>query len=323
MNNNLNNNENPIFPNPNNNIQPNNMIEPNQPLPNNNIQQMNQPNVVPQQQASVQPQPNSINNTEPMNTQTNVIEPIPQPNNVDNNQPPQNIGQQPVNIPNNNPNKKSKKTLLIIILIILILLAIALTVFFITGKNSNNTENNTQETEKIETSDNTAKEEAEDNNDSTLLTGTYNVPLEDIYIDVPGLNKIESGYSRIFMENESKYVAFTCLYEETGTDAKNAFEITFNKFLNNISSLHYIEGIKEVEHWETTINGIDTYVIKGTVNSGSVIPYESYIYGYSFVFGGYPTSIFGVVMDEDQPQEDIDNITEIVDAMMKTVRSEE
>lgn len=37
----------------------------------------------------------------------------------------------------------------------------------------------------------------------------------------------------------------------------------------------------------------------------------------------YPCAIIGVVSDLDQPQEEIDELTAIVDAMMESVRNEQ
>ena len=36
--------------------------------------------------------------------------------------------------------------------------------------------------------------------DNKLLTGTYKVPLQKIYVDTPDFNLIEEGYTRIFFD---------------------------------------------------------------------------------------------------------------------------
>lgn len=172
------------------------------------------------------------------------------------------------------------------------------------------------------------KEDIEDNSSHSdektenILTGTYNVPLQDIYVDTPAYNMIEAGYSRLFMVNDVKYVAFTCLYKESETDAKVAFQTTFNKLKDNLHGYHQLQSLNEVEEQNVTVNDIATYKIQGTANCGKENPYNAYIYGYSFVYQGFPCSIVGVVEDREQLQSDIDEITEVVDAMMKSVRSE-
>lgn len=181
-----------------------------------------------------------------------------------------------------------------------------------------NIESVVEETEDDETED----EKEEKNEENKLLSGVYQVPLEEVYIDIPAFNMIESGYSTLFMINDLKYVAFTCLYNEVGTSGEDAFQETFNKLKDNLHGYHQVNELNEVEENNVNVNGIETYCIKGTVNCGTENKYDAYIYGYSFVFGGYPCSIIGVVEDKAQTQDDIDNITEIVDAMMKSVRSE-
>lgn len=168
----------------------------------------------------------------------------------------------------------------------------------------------------------TEDEKEEKKEENKLLSGVYQVPLEEVYIDTPAFNMIESGYSTLFMINDLKYVAFTCLYNEVGTSGEDAFQETFNKLKDNLRGYHQINELNEVEENNVNVNGIETYCIKGIVNCGTENKYDAYIYGYSFVFGGYPCSIIGVVEDKTQTQDDIDNITEIVDAMMKSVRSE-
>lgn len=181
-----------------------------------------------------------------------------------------------------------------------------------------------QETKKEDSTTNQDEviEKEDKEEEISILSGTYKVPLQDIYIDTPAYGMIESGYSRLFMVNDIKYTAFTCLYNESGTDAKAAFEITFNKLKDNLHGYHQIQYLNEVEEQNITVNGIDTYRIKGTVKCGKENPYDAYIYGYSFVYQGYPCSIVGIVEDRDQLQADIDEITEVVDAMMNSVRSE-
>ena len=78
---------------------------------------------------------------------------------------------------------------------------------------------------------------------------------------------------------------------------------------------------------EVTINDISTYRFKGLLNCALDISnrdnsYDAYAFGYSFIMDGIPCSIIGSIINQEQAQTDIDEITAIVDAMIKTLRSE-
>ena len=282
--------------------------------------QMSQPVVMPEmnnQPTMEQPQttiqPNVLNNQ-------NVINPVNTETNNQNNTPVNDI----------KPPKKKSSFLTVVLVIIALGASFVAGIYiynnFLTEKDTNNTgtgdgDTNILNNEQVDEQENT-NEDADESDEASLLTGTYKVPLQEIYVDTPAFNMIESGFSRLFMVNDEKYATFTCLYEETGTNAKEAFTTTFDKLKENLFGYHQVNELNEVEESNVNVNGIETYSIKGTVNCGTENKYDAYIYGYSFVFGGYPTSIIGIVEDQAQAQEDIDEITSIVDAMMKSVRSE-
>lgn len=207
----------------------------------------------------------------------------------------------------------------------IVLITVLVSLFWLIGGCTSNPQKEENNDNVVIKEDKEEKEDVKDEptqDESKILAGTYKVPLQEIYVDTPAFNMIESGFSRLFMVNDEKYTTFTCLYEETGTNAKEAFKTTFDKLKENLFGYHQVNELNEVQESNANVNGIETYCIKGTVNCGTENKYDAYIYGYSFVFGGYPCSIIGVVEDKAQAQEDIDNITEIVDAMMKSVRSE-
>ena len=77
------------------------------------------------------------------------------------------------------------------------------------------------------------------------------------------------------------------------------------------------------EDEETTINGIDMYLFEGTINYGTDTKFDGYAKGCAFVLDGIPCEIVGSVIDKSQSQELIDEISEIVDEMTQTVRSED
>ena len=181
-----------------------------------------------------------------------------------------------------------------------------------TGKKTTATQTNVKQSEKTT-----------ENEDVGLLNGTYNVPLEDIYIDAPRYNMINEGYTQVFLDNDKKYFAFTCMNDDTATDEKDAFDKTFPFFQNNISDEQDVNSLKDVTNEEVVVNSIPTIRTKGTISAGRHPVYDAFYYGYSFVFNGYPCLVCGAVIDESQPQSEIDEIIETVDAMMKTVRDHE
>ncbi len=209
-------------------------------------------------------------------------------------------------------------------LVILIVFAVFLFVTACGKKQEGTSENSNVEKQNEIVDENLANDEDDEIKEETsILSGTYKVPLQNIYIDTPAFNKIESAYSELFMVNDSRYVAFTCLYEESGTNAENAFKTTFDNLKDYLRGYHQVNFLNEVEAKSIEVNSISTYCITGTVNCGTEDIYDAYIYGYSFVFQGYPCSIIGIVEDKAQLQTDINEITEIVDAMMESVRSEQ
>lgn len=166
------------------------------------------------------------------------------------------------------------------------------------------------------------EQETEAAGTSELLVSTYRVPLEDIYIDVPAYKEIERGYSETFLDGETKYVAFTCLFMEQGTDIQSAHEMTFDRFMQNLDAYHHIEGFIEIEGENVVVNGTEAYNFEGTVTAGRSPAYEAYAYGYSFIYNGYPTGLIGIVKDSSQPEEEKAELKIVVDAMMESLRRE-
>lgn len=168
----------------------------------------------------------------------------------------------------------------------------------------------------------TAEEAQVSTAENGLLPYTYQVPFNEIYIDVPPYVLLEEGYSNIYWDNDVKYAAFTCLYHETAADLQDSYEQNCTEFLFNIHDDHCVNEIDKVTKEEVTVNGIDTIRLQGTANCGRETLYDAYIYGYAFIINEHPCSIIGVVKDVSQPQQEIDSVTELVDAMMATVRNE-
>ncbi len=155
-----------------------------------------------------------------------------------------------------------------------------------------------------------------------LLPETYSLPLYNIYVDVPSFHRIECGFTMLFKENDTSAVSFNCERFETAEDAKAAFDITFPECVNDISSHSQLTGIKEVISEENTeVNGIPVYHVKAKATCGRISEYEGFADCYAFVFEGLPCCIVGAVTDTEPTESGKNGISEIVDAMMKTVRN--
>lgn len=226
-------------------------------------------------------------------------------------------------------NKNGISLIILVLIVVLVIVVGAVTVVLLTNKDNNgSSENNTDLNTPInqnqaETNTNKPNANVEENNSSknNKLTSTYKVPLQKIYIDVPNYNLIEEGYTRIFWNKGISYVTFTCLYEDTASIVSEAHTKTFQTFVQNVQDHHFVNELGKVKEKNITVNGIDTYNYEGVVSAGRNPIYNAYTYGYSFIYNGFPCAIIGVVRDEDQPQSEINNVKEIVDAMMKTVRN--
>ncbi|MBQ3196171.1 MAG: hypothetical protein IJB65_06870 [Clostridia bacterium] len=161
---------------------------------------------------------------------------------------------------------------------------------------------------------------SEEESKSELLTGTLKMPTVDVYVDTPGYNCIEEGYTRIFFHSGKKYITFTCLYIDTASSLSECHDKMIPTFMNSVSDHHLVNELGETTDKTLEVNGIETYNFEGVLNAGEIPVYDAYIYGYSFIFQGYPCSIIGVVTDESQPEEEKELVKDIVDEMMTTVR---
>ena len=176
-----------------------------------------------------------------------------------------------------------------------------------------------QQSESTNTPDDTKNQGT--NTEKSLLSGTYKVARKDIYVDIPDFNAIEEGYTQIYLDGSTKYVAFTCHKAETAENVEEAHTKAFECFKSGIDSHYHINDETSLQIADTTINSIAVKQFEGTVSAGRNPVYNAYTYGYSFVYDGMPCSIIGVVMDETQPDAEKQLVKQIVDEMMKTVRN--
>ena len=157
------------------------------------------------------------------------------------------------------------------------------------------------------------------------LPSTYQVPMRDIYIDTPNYQEIMQGFTELFIVAESRYVAITTGEDITALDSKDAHEKIWDSyFVDNMSN--YEGGINSLtiaEDKTETINNIDVYFFEGTINYGTENIHDGYAVGYSFIIDELPCEIIGSVIDESQSEDLKDEIREIVEEMMQSVRSEQ
>jgi len=229
---------------------------------------------------------------------------------------------------NNNQHEKKNNNLILILIVLIGLILMSVGIYFVlnpkekdmsNNNNPNNSENN-QNGEIVnppQQDDNTNKEE-----ESKLLTGTYKVPLKQVYVDVPNYTMIEEGYTRLFWNKGISYITFTYLQPYTANSLLEAHNIVFKDFKMAVDSHHHLNEQEDLKMEEITVNSIQTLKYEGTTSSGRNPIYDSYTYGYSFIHDGYPCAIIGIVMDESQPQAEKENVKKIVDEMIKTFRTE-
>lgn len=155
------------------------------------------------------------------------------------------------------------------------------------------------------------------------LPNVYEIPLKNIAINVPNWQEIEQGYTQIFIINGQKYVAVTCVYDSEGIAFDDAHETAFAKFKHNIQSSSYVNSLNVDKEETKTVNGIQVYRYEGTMNCGHDTIYNAYTVGYSFVMDNVACNVTGSVIDHEQPQEEIDAMRELVDAMIQTLRNQE
>ena len=216
-----------------------------------------------------------------------------------------------------NKNKQGISMILLIGIIVVLLILATVLVLSLKGNNGESI-NTTTPTQQEETK---TEEKKEEEKEDGLLVGTNQVTLENIYYDTPNMHYIESGYADIYIDNYDKFVTFFCDWEKTVDSPKGAHDVLFQSYKDSVMNHAFLNELGEIKEKNITVNGIDVYTFEGTINAGLRASRDEYIKGYTFIFEGLPCAIYGVVMDENQPQEDIQYISDVVDAMMKSVRN--
>ena len=170
-----------------------------------------------------------------------------------------------------------------------------------------------------------------DNTDNTEVDGllgyTFKVPGKSIFVDVPNYQEIDKGFTKLFILNGERYVAITYDKNSNASSVEEAHSLTYEIFKDNIQNYSYVNSLEIKKDSTETINGIQLYKFVGNFNcaldySNRDNAYDAFAIGYSFIMDGIPCSIIGSVINQGQSEKDISEVTELVEAMIKTLRSE-
>ena len=177
-----------------------------------------------------------------------------------------------------------------------------------------------------ETAEPIAAEEPTGTEENALLGYTFHVPGREIYVDVPEqFQEYEKGYTQIYFVSGIKYVSVTAERGEEFaglTDLMEAHEAAFAKFLRNIQNVALVTELHVEEDETVTVNGLEVYRFTGTLGQEYSATDEAFVTGCSFVLDGTPCCLVGSVMTAEQEQSDIDEISDMIAAMMDSVRTE-
>lgn len=159
------------------------------------------------------------------------------------------------------------------------------------------------------------------NTPDELLKGTYKVPLKDIYVDTPDLKSFMEGYTQLFVDEDVKIITFGCHYTSVVEDLAGVYELSYQRFISSIENYHRINSTTISTEKTVSVNGIEAYNYEGVANVGRSQSYDAYIYGYAFFYEGFPCSIIGIVSGKEQPESEKQQVRQIIDEMLKTMRT--
>lgn len=181
----------------------------------------------------------------------------------------------------------------------------------------------TEQNSEQKSEDKQNESEAEDN----LLSYPYQVPGKAIVVDVPNYHPINRGYTQLFNVHGIKYIAITVDLDVVVASLTEAHTVAFEKFKKNIQTTSYVETLTIHNEEVRAVNGVEVYRYEGVVGCAKgrtdrEWSYDAYVIGYSFIMDGVPCTITGSVIDKEQPQDMIEEMEAVVDAMIETLRSE-
>ncbi len=178
-------------------------------------------------------------------------------------------------------------------------------------------------TEKVE-------KETNRNNKLNFETEVYEVPMQKIVIDMPGVPyhrqeiTLSMGY---FIYNE-QCISLTANYRSKAKNLKEAQKDCLKQYIIDIENYADIDTLTVNEEKNVTINGIEMYRFEGIFNckrNAGDGTHKQYAVGYTFIMDGIPCSLIGTTLTRlgEQPESVEKDIEAKVDALIQTLRSEE
>lgn len=169
--------------------------------------------------------------------------------------------------------------------------------------------------------------QSNDNQEKTDLAygQTFKLPGKNIFIDYRDDKRESSGggYSTAFYKDENSLSAFSYdVISEYSGDLDDVIKHLSKNLCSEVSV--YCKGsiassdLVITESSSVTIAGYQAIKFVGTINNGVI---DCFTYGYSFVINDVPCMVVGIVSEENQQQNLIDEISKEVDTMASTLRT--
>ena len=197
------------------------------------------------------------------------------------------------------------------------------------NENLSNNDNNIVQNDSNQNSSTDVDTDNDSVEKNDMLPRTYAVPGKSIYIDVTKWADKKLSYTW-YSHSDFKFVAFVSQKRSDATDLESAHSDAIQWFHKDAVDEVMSNQLNVIKDSYMTINGIDMYQYEGTLRCSTDYldmenpekQHEIYAKGYSFIMDGVPCTVIGGVLGDEQAQSDIDEVSEIIDAMIKTLRSE-
>jgi hypothetical protein len=182
--------------------------------------------------------------------------------------------------------------------------------------------NNLEESQSEEIS---IKEEKQEEGSLVELPLTASFPMYSVYIDGPNWQFIEKGSTSLYNVGGKRFIALTSSEYVEANEITEIIDAYFKEFKSAVGT--NCNGYKpekfNVEGKEVEINGRNFWRFEGELIAKMPSQETSfYTVGYTFFWEDRPFQLTGVVVSEEQAQEEIDEIRTYVDEMIKTIRDE-
>ncbi|HOA81807.1 MAG TPA: hypothetical protein PKK61_12215, partial [Defluviitaleaceae bacterium] len=182
--------------------------------------------------------------------------------------------------------------------------------------------NNLEESQSEEIS---IKEEKQEEGSLAELPLTASFPMYNVYIDGPNWQFIEKGSTSLYNVGGKRFIALTSSEYVEANEITEIIDAYFKEFKSAVGT--NCNGYKpekfNVEGKEVEINGRNFWRFEGELIAKMPSQETSfYTVGYTFFWEDRPFQLTGVVVSEEQAQEEIDEIRTYVDEMIKTIRDE-